>query len=90
MLKLITLLLYGVLGFVLVLFILSNREPIVLGLFPFAGSIELPAYAVLAVTFGTGLLIGLFYSASVSLHHRGEKRRLKKQLSSYQKAHDAH
>jgi len=90
MFKLLTLLAYGVLGFVLVLFVLSNREPIALGLYPFSGSIELPAYAALSALFALGLFIGLFYSVAVSLHHRGEKRRLKKQLSSYQKAHDHH
>ena len=90
MLKLLTLLLYGVFGFLLVLFVLSNREPIVLGMFPFSGSIEIPTYAALGMMLAIGLIIGLLYSASVSLHHRGEKRRLKKQLSSYQKAHDAH
>jgi uncharacterized integral membrane protein len=90
MFKLFTLLLYGVLGFVFVLFILSNREPVVLALFPFSGNVEIPVYAALAIMFSAGLLIGLCYSASVSLHHYGEKRRLRKQLSSYQKAHDSH
>lgn len=90
MFKLITLLLYGVLGFVLVLFVLSNREPIILAMFPFSGSVEVPTYAALAIMFAIGLFLGLLYSASVSLYHRGEKRRMRKQLSTYQKANDAH
>lgn len=90
MIRLLTLLVYGVVGFVLVLFVLSNRTPIALSMFPFPGGLEVPTYAALAAMFALGLLIGLLYSLLSALHHRGEKRRLKKQLSSYQKAHDAH
>ncbi len=90
MLKLLALLFYAVLGFVCVLFILSNREPIIIGMFPFAGSLEVPAYAALAAMFGAGLLIGIVYAFKINFLRRNEIRRLKKQLSAYQKAHDAH
>ncbi|MFZ4125131.1 MAG: lipopolysaccharide assembly protein LapA domain-containing protein [Rickettsiales bacterium] len=88
MLKLLALLVYGVLGFVSVLFILSNREPVILGMFPFAGSLEVPAYAALAAMFATGLLIGIVYAFKINFLRRQEIRRLKKQLTAYQKAHD--
>lgn len=90
MLKLIALLFYAIFGFICVLFILSNREPVILGMFPFAGSLEVPAYAALVVMFSAGLLIGIVYAFKINFLRRQEIHRLKKQLSAYQKAHDPH
>ncbi|MCE3005853.1 MAG: LapA family protein [Alphaproteobacteria bacterium] len=90
MLKIFHLSFYAVLALVLLLFILSNRAPMELNLFPFASKVTLPAYATIAIFFVLGLMIGLLHSFWRGIGFWREKRNLEKQLRSYQKTHDTH
>ena len=90
MLKILHLSFYAVLALVLVMFILSNRAPMELHLFPFFSKVTLPAYATIAIFFFLGLMIGVLHSFWRSIGFWREKRTLEKQLRSYQKSHDTH
>jgi uncharacterized integral membrane protein len=90
MLRILHLAFYTVLALVLLLFVLSNRAPMELNLFPLAGKVTLPAYATIAIFFVLGLLIGVLHSFWRGIGFWREKRTLEKQLRSYQKTHDTH
>lgn len=65
--RLLAVLFYAALGVLVLTFIFSNRAPIELDLFPLERTAVLPTYAALALLFGAGLVLGLFYSLTLWL-----------------------
>ena len=68
-------LLFGIpLLLIMILFALSNREPVQLGLFPTDFSIEVPLSVALLIAMGLGFFLGGLLVWFTALRHRREAR----------------
>lgn len=76
---------YALLALLILIFIFSNREPMVVEFFPLGNSGELPLYIILCVMFVAGLLLGLLHSASVWAGMRSKLRRSERAVSQLEK-----
>ncbi len=70
-----------ILGLVLA-FALSNRQDVVVSMWPFADSIETPLYAVALVPLAFGFFLGCFQGWIGNLPHRIHARKVHKELNS--------
>ena len=64
----------------LVLFLLSNTEPVKIGLFPTDISIELSLSIAILAALGIGFLLGALVVWFTTLHFRGAARRAEEKL----------
>jgi uncharacterized membrane protein YciS (DUF1049 family) len=76
--------LYTALGIVALAFIFSNRTDIVVQI-PLLAQVDAPLYALLALTFGFGLLIGLSYAALLSFASLRRERRQRRTITALEK-----
>jgi len=64
-----------------VLFAVSNRQPIAVGLWPFSEAIEAPAFVIALVPFALGLIGGAALAGvgtlRARLRHRAERRKVR-------------
>ncbi len=70
-----------VLAFV-VLFVLSNRQDVVIALWPFANTWQMPLYIVGLSPFVLGGILGIFWGWMGALPHRKRAKSLNKELKS--------
>ncbi len=77
--------LYGALTLVVALscamFAVSNRAPVSLNLWPFAGALQVPVFVLVLGTTLVGLLLGLMIGWLVSMPSRFARRRLAQRLA---------
>jgi lipopolysaccharide assembly protein A len=70
------------LGILLVLFAVSNRGPVSVGIWPFTESITAPAFVVALVPFALGLVLGAAFAGLGTMRahwrHRGAARKVRR------------
>src|SRR5579871_1741247 len=70
------------LGLLLVLFAVSNREFVTVGIWPFTDGISAPAFVIALVPFGLGLVLGAIFAGigTVRAHwrHQGAARKVRR------------
>ena len=70
------------LGILLVLFAVSNRGPVSVGIWPFTEGITAPAFVVALVPFGLGLLLGAGFAGLGTMRahwrHRSAARKVRR------------
>jgi uncharacterized integral membrane protein len=70
------------LGLLLILFAVSNRDPVSIGIWPFTDGITAPAFVVALVPFALGLLLGAAFAGLGTMRahwrHRGATRKVRR------------
>ena len=69
------------LAVILMLFALSNRQELTIGLWPFEDSLALPVYLAVLAPFIVGLLIGLLGGRLASLKYRSAARAMAREAA---------
>lgn len=75
-----------VLTLVFLLFVLSNRELVVLSLWPFATTITAPLYLFFLLTLFVAFFMGLTVMWLLQHKHRAEAKRLRRELAAIEAA----
>ena len=65
-----------------VLFVLSNRQDVILGLWPSEDTLQVPLYVVGFAPFALGGILGIFWGWMGGMPHRKRAKSLNKELSS--------
>ena len=78
--KLINSTVAAVVALVIILFAVSNREPVTVALWPLPYQLTLPLYAVILLTVLVGFIAGVVAHWLVGAGRRREQRRLRRQV----------